>query len=53
MEFEDAFYLIEVMDHSKILCIGFRERVKRVDFYNIEEDPLCPKLIKRIDFSCH
>ena len=32
MDFEDAFNFIDVMDDSKILCIGF---VIRVDIYNI------------------
>ncbi len=39
IDFEDAFYSIEVMDDSKILCIGF---VFLVDIYNIEKDPFNP-----------
>ena len=46
MQFEDAFNFIEVMDYSKILCIGFD---MRIDIYNIEENPLYPKLIESIE----
>jgi hypothetical protein len=45
MEFKDPFNFIEVMNYSKILCIGFR---LSLEIYNIEEDPMAPKLIKSI-----
>ena len=48
IEFQDAFNYIEVMDDSKMLAIGF---VFLLDIYNIEKDPLCPKLIKRFDYN--
>ena len=48
MQFEHTFNFIEVMDDSKILCIGFNSRV---DLYNIKEEPLCPKLIKSLLIS--
>jgi hypothetical protein len=48
MEFEDAFNFIEVMDDSKLLCIGFDDFA---NIYSIEQDPLCPKLIKNIDYE--
>ena len=46
IEFLAPFNFIEVMDNSKVLCIGFDSHVK---FYNIEEDPLNPKLISSFD----
>ncbi len=29
------------MDEYRILCVGFEDKF---ELYNIEEDPLCPKL---------
>ena len=37
------------MDDYKVLCIGFDYRV---DFYEIEEDPLYPKFIRSMEESC-
>lgn len=48
LEFKHRFNFVEVMNDSKILCIGFG---KRVDFFNIEDDPLYPKFIKSYDYS--
>jgi hypothetical protein len=42
MDFDSPFNFIEVMDDSKVLCIGLGDRV---EFFNIEEEPLTPKLI--------
>ena len=36
------------MGDSKILCIGF---LSRLDFYNIEDNPLYPKFIKSLNNS--
>ena len=38
------------MDDSKILCIGFYDKVH---IYNIEEDPLSPTFIKSLFFGDH
>ena len=48
LEFYDEFNFIEVMDNSKLLSIGFSDRL---EIYNIDEDPLHPKFIKRFDYS--
>ncbi len=32
---------LEVMDEYRILCVGFEDKM---ELYNIEEDPLSPKL---------
>ncbi len=37
------------MDDSKVLCIGFDYRI---DFYDIEEDPLYPKFIRSMQVIC-
>lgn len=47
LQFAGAFNFIEVMDDSKILCIGFPFHV---DIYDIGEDPLMPKFIKSYNF---
>jgi hypothetical protein len=48
LQFDYSFYFIEVMDDSKILLIDF---ALYLEIYNIEEDPLHPKFVKRLDFG--
>ena len=41
LQFDSRVTYIEVMDEYRILCVGFEYKM---ELYNIEEDPLCPKL---------